>query len=285
MKYVVTGGNGFLGRHVNTELEHAGHEVISLDLRSGSDERHIAVDLGSVTLKHLGDLIPEVDWIIHLASVVNFTPTFDRKLFEANVLGTLKIAELAREKNAKVIFISSVAVHPSGDTSLGASSPINPSQPYGLSKWLGEQILESLGVPAVVVRLAGIIGAYGPAHLRLNTAIRDAALNGTVPTITGKGNGRRNYIYVRDAARAIRTISEESIGGLHYYGGPEPITIAEMATQICSTFLGGADPHFSNGAEAPDQLVEVSRQLPGPRSFRLALEDMQREYNANRVSF
>lgn len=285
MKFIVTGGNGFLGHHVVHELEGAGHDVVSLDMHAGPRQKQVLVDLGAVKVEQLRSVLPDADWIVHLASMVNFDSEFNAALFETNVLGTLKIAELAHERNTKLVFISSVAVHQSINSQLGVATPISPSQPYGLSKWLGEQILDCLDIPCTIIRLAGIIGANGPAHLRLNTAIREAATKRIVPTVTGKGTAMRNYIFVKDVALAIRAISEKNIGGVHYYGGPEPIPITDMARQICEVFLHKQELQFHDGEEARDQLVEVSAQLPVPRTFRRALEDMKIDYDANSISF
>ena len=284
MDILITGAGGFLGRRVASRFRARSHKVLGLDVPGSPGHIELAIDLARVSAAEFERLVPAIDAVVHLASIVDFAPEFSARLNEVNVLGTQKVARLAGTRKALMIFTSSVSVHAVAEASIGRETPVSPSQPYGVSKWLGERIVEESGAKSLILRPAGMIGYHGPSHLRFNRTIHAAATEGTIPVVMGRGAGRRNYAYVGDVADAIVEAAERGTQGLEYYGGRDPLSVAEMARQICDVFLPGRTPRFEEGPEATDQIVEVSRNLKTPRTFNEALSEMKEEYAANRAA-
>jgi len=218
MRVLVTGGAGFLGSHVVQELLLSGHEPVVLDNLTTGFAANTPVGVPLIRADVRDDLTellaanrPHV--VIHLAAQVSVPlsvqdPGND---LAVNVNGTVNVMEAAaRQGVRKVISVSSAAVygHPQR-LPLTEASPTLPLAPYGLSKLTAEQYVRLLGalrgIAYTIIRPANIYGprqvcsgegAVVPAFLERMRAGRD-------PVIHGDGSQTRDFIYVRDIARAI----------------------------------------------------------------------------------
>jgi UDP-glucose 4-epimerase len=277
---LITGATGFLGRYTVKAFVDSGYEIVALKRKPGelSGASSVQVDFDDVTqCKKLFTISP-CNVIIHLASHVDFSPRAEESsFFPTQVLATTILASLARRWNAHFVFSSGVIVH--GDKSIiYKDSDIDPTNTYGQMKYLAELILKSAGVRHTILRFGGIFGLAGPRHLGLNVAIRDALENKKVPRIYGAGAGRRNYIYVKDAARAVVTAAEKKIVGTHLIAGKEVLSIAEMLHTLTSTIFIDEDPRIiPNGKSSPDQVIQPSTSFQAGSTFSEALEDILKD--------
>jgi UDP-glucose 4-epimerase len=275
----LTGATGFLGRHVLVSLREAGWNVLCGARQSVNLEQQTAVvqfDLAEPEAILGLARAHRADAIVHLACDVGFDASADdARLFVPNVLATGCIAYLAREWGARMLFTSSVLVHGTRSERIAPDTAIAPDTPYGRSKLLGEELIARAGIEHVLLRIGGIFGANGPAHLGLNRAICDA-LNGRAPVQVGDGQARRNYIYVKDAAAAIVFALERRLKGPLYVAGTEILSVREMLHAICDRILPGTQPALRDGPPAADQVVHPSKDLPATRLFRDALEDIRK---------
>lgn len=275
---LLTGATGFLGRHTVRALEESGWEVIRC-VRAGAPHpggvQTVECDLND--LAGILALEPQYrpDAVVHLACHVGWDGSNDERLFVPNVLATGCFAHLARAWGAKLIFASAAIVHGSRSEKIGSDSPVEPDSPYGRSKALGETLIRASGAEYSILRIAGMFGCDGPGHLGLNRAIDDA-LRGIPPTQIGDGRGLRNYVYVRDVAKAIVAALRANAGGTYLVAGSEVLSIRNMLEAVCETFLPGMHPTIRPGAEAADQIVSPSPALPATRTFREALLDIHR---------
>src|SRR4030042_1189572 len=181
MKVLCTGGAGFLGSNLVQTLVQRGDQVTVLDdfsagklsnLESVIDR--VNVVRGSVTdLELLRKLTSETDIIFHLAvqclMVCNENPILAH---EVNDKGTFNVCQAAKEKNNKLIYISSSEIYGTSQYSpMDEKHPTNPQSIYGLTKLVGEQYVQLFnkiyGVPAVIIRP---FNAYGPNHREDNYA-------------------------------------------------------------------------------------------------------------------
>jgi UDP-glucose 4-epimerase len=274
----LTGATGFLGRRALVALQEAGWTVLCGVRSPGKLEPGThAVQLDLTDPPAIFDLARRyrAEAVVHLACDVGFDAhAHDARLFVPNVLATGCVAFLAREWGARMLFSSGGLVHGVRAERLAPDAPIAPDTPYGRSKLLGEELIEVSGVERVILRIGGIFGAGGPRHLGINRAIDDA-IEGRPPTLVGDGNARRNYVYVKDAASAIVFALESRLTGTHYLAGAEVLSVREMLHAICDTLLPGVSPATRDGPPAADQVVQPSRELPAPRSFRAALDDIR----------
>ena len=234
MRYLVTGGAGFIGSNTVDELVRRGHDVVVLDdLSTGKIENlsHVEPQVEflqeSITnLEKLRGACRGIDYVIHLAARTSVPQSMadPRDTNHVNVDGTLNVLLAARDAKVKrVIFAGSTAVY--GNTTILPTSedvPPAPISPYGASKLAGEiygQVFSrSFGLEFVPLRYFNVFGprqdpgsAYSGVLSRFNAALHA----GEQPVIFGDGEQSRDFVYVGNVAEAILLACEaEGAAGL-----------------------------------------------------------------------
>lgn len=275
---LVTGATGFIGQATVLALAEAGWQVAtgSRSVIEPTAKGVVSLDLSEpAALLALAKRV-RFDAIVHLGARIGWTGEVDAELFVPNVLATGCLAYLASYWDARLIFASAAIVHGIRKEKIEADSPIFTDTAYAKSKWLGEQLLTASNVKHCILRIAGVFGCGGPAHLALNRAI-EGAIKGELPIQIGSGNALRNYIYVKDVAHAIAYVLQEHVAGVHLLAGGEVLSVREMLQAVCDTFLSRGNPVIKDGPEAMNQIVKPSIVLPASRKFREALIDIYRE--------
>ena len=221
MRYLVTGGAGFIGSNTVDELVRRGHDVVVLDdLSSGKTEnlagvrRSIEFMHHSITdLDRVRDACRGVDYVIHLAA----RPSVPRSVKDpletnrVNVDGTLKVLVAARDAKVKrVVFAGSSSVY--GETPTLPKREIMPPipiSPYGLSKLTGEmygQVFHRVyGLEFVSLRYFNVFGPrQDPAspYSGVLSLFNAALLRGTRPTVNGDGEQSRDFTYIANVVQA-----------------------------------------------------------------------------------
>jgi nucleoside-diphosphate-sugar epimerase len=273
---LVTGATGFIGRATVAALSGAGWTVTQGSRSSGANTARDTVNLDLADASTVLALAKgsRFDAIVHLGAHVGLSETTEATMFAPNILSTGCLAYLANLWDAHMLYSSTAIVHGVRCARIEQDSPLSTDTAYARSKWLGEQLLTASGAQHCVLRIAGVFGSTGPAHLGLNRAI-DGATKGESPVQVGDGRALRNYIYVKDVAQAIVHAVEERLSGAHLLAGHEIVSLGEMLQQVCDTFMPGSHPVSKDGPQATDQLVTPSSSLPMTRSFREALIDIR----------
>lgn len=219
MRVLVTGGAGFIGSHVVEAYIAAGHDIIIVDdLSSGKREnlhpqaRFVHADIQDPAVRQL-IVREQVEVVNHHAAQMDVRRSVADPLFDArvNLLGLLNVLEGAREAGVKkVIFASSGgAVYGEQDVfPANEEHPTRPISPYGVSKRSGEHYLyyysAVYGIPYVALRYANVYGPrqdpHGEAGVVAIFTLR--LLSGQQPVINGDGKQTRDYVFVKDVARA-----------------------------------------------------------------------------------
>jgi nucleoside-diphosphate-sugar epimerase len=174
MRVVVTGGTGFIGRHLSRRLIQAGNEVIVLTRQASTHAaraieslRYYSVDIREPDSLRCGlNEVGPVDIVYHLAADLDYFGRLSR-LHAANVQGTEQVMRWARKLGAKkFVFTSSIeAIGPVGsqDMSAGTEPPCQPVSSYGVSKLKAErvalQLARELDINTAILRLGNV---YGP---------------------------------------------------------------------------------------------------------------------------
>lgn len=231
MKTLITGGRGFVGRHLAERLSSDGHEVESLDLAGApSNADHHECDIRDFDrlVAFLRAIKP--DWVVHLAAWSSVGRSFKNptRAFDINAQGTVNLLEAVRGLGlkAKVLIVSSAEVYGAveKDGLIGEDNPVAPVSPYALGKACAE--LSSLyyggigGVDIVIVRAFNHTGPGQTDVFALPGFARQIAEaeRGLVEPILHVGNLDvvRDFTDVRDVVRAYRMLLEEGPPGALY---------------------------------------------------------------------
>ena len=221
MRYLVTGGAGFIGSNTVDELVRRGHDVAVLDdLSSGKIENLARVRARIEFMEHsitdldrVREACRGVDYVIHLAA----RPSVPRSVKDpletnrVNVDGTLTVLVAARDAKVKrVVFAGSSSVY--GETPTLPKREIMPPapiSPYGLTKLTGEmygQVFQRVyGLEFVSLRYFNVFGPrQDPAspYSGVLSLFNAALLRGTRPTVNGDGEQSRDFTYVANAVQA-----------------------------------------------------------------------------------
>ena len=234
MKCIVTGAAGFIGSHLCDILLLKGHEVIAIDdlstgrlsnLSSASKSPKFSLVNACITqLDKSSTKFKEVDWIFHLAGRADLVPSIQNPddYFKVNVQGTFTMVELARAIGAKkFLYAASSTCYGIADiVPTPENFPCTPRHPYGLTKYLGEQIVmhwsQVYKIPAITLRLFNVYGprsrttgAYGAVFgVFLKQKLANKAF-----TVVGDGKQTRDFTFVTDIAAAFVKAAESKVYG------------------------------------------------------------------------
>jgi GDP-4-dehydro-6-deoxy-D-mannose reductase len=241
----VTGGGGFVGRHLAAHLESQGDEVTSVDLE---------VDVADPGAVSAAVAAARPGAIYHLAALshVGDSWEFPLEVLRVNVLGTAAVLSAARalDDPPVVLVISSAEVYGAvteGELPLGEAAPIRPVSPYAASKAAAEvlalQAARGYGQPVVVVRPFNHIGpgqAPSFAVSALARRIVEAERTGADHISVGTLSARRDYTDVRDVVRAYRAlVTGGRRGEVYNVCSGQDVAVAEVAERLCR--LAGRD--------------------------------------------
>ncbi len=251
MKVLVTGGAGFIGSHIVETLQSEA-EVIALDnLRSGNlsnlDGLKVEFVNGDIRDREVvRKCMTGVDYVFHLAALISVPESMDNPLecVDINNRGMLIVLEEAARAGVKMLcFSSSCAVY--GDNPISPKvetlSP-EPKSPYAVSKLDGEYycgIFRDTGkLKTACLRYFNVFGprqspesAYAAA---IPIFVSKAVKNETI-TIYGDGEQTRDFIYVKDIAKANIYLAKNAITGVHNAGYGRQTTIKSLAEKIISS--------------------------------------------------
>lgn len=273
MKYVVTGGAGFIGHHLTKRLVEDGHEVRVVDnFESGKRERLPGgIALFEVDIRRLEDLRPAMDGadgVFHLAALprVQYSIEHPIESHETNINGTLNVLLAAKDAGVKrLVYSASSSAYGNAEVmpSHEGLKP-NPLSPYGLQKFVGEEysrlFAQFFGIQTVSLRYFNVFGPGMSADGAYATVIaiflrqRQA---GQPLTITGDGEQRRDFTHVRDVVRAnILAMQSESVGKgeVINIGAGNNHSVNEVAALV-----GGPVTHLKPRVEPLATLADCSK--------------------------
>ena len=226
MNILVTGGSGFIGRNLVKLLKEEGNTVATLDIRDKNSvaDYHIISDVRNLHM--VQNACKGMDYVFHLAAVTS-PPEFENPLgegYSVNVLGTYNVlASSATNGVKRVILASSSSVYGSISEPAKEDSPVNSfSNLYPLSKKINEMTARfflSHYLETISLRYFNTYGigenskgAYSSVIWKFIKSISE----GKTPEIFGDGRQSRDFIYVRDVARASWLALEKGKPGETY---------------------------------------------------------------------
>jgi nucleoside-diphosphate-sugar epimerase len=253
MKYIVTGGAGFIGSHIVEELAEQQHEVVIFDnLFSGKMEniqpflkkKDISFVEGTITdLPLLKKNFEEADGIFHEGAIASVPLSITNPLAtnETNITGTLNVLIAARDCGVrKVLFASSSSIY--GKTpSLPQHENMIPNvlSPYAVSKLTGEHYMkvfsEIYGLKTLSLRYFNVFGPRQDPNSEYAAVIPKfitKILRHESPTIFGDGRQTRDFTYVKDVVQANVRAMESNAQGMFNVAYSKRIDLNELANMI-----------------------------------------------------
>ncbi len=283
MKFVVTGGAGFIGSHLVKYLLNQNYEITVVDNLctgrlenlSGFDDKINFHNLDILELNELRKIVKDSDGIFHQAALTSVQESYlqKEKYHSVNVDGTENIFKLAKEFKIKVIYASSSSVygHP---TSIPIKEDFsrNPINPYGTTKLEDEILAEhysNSGVEIIGLRFFNVygIGQTGD-YAGVITKFNESIQAGKSPTIFGDGSHVRDFVSVEDVAKAnLLAMQSDFNNGFVNIGTGITTSIAELANLMIKLSNKTLKPIFTDLPEgdvkASQADVNLAKKLIG----------------------
>ena len=275
MRFVVTGGAGFIGSNIVKSLIQNKHDVVVIDnLHTGKKENldpiyeNIEFHLEDIRNKEkLQKIIKNCDGIFHQAALTVVPESFEipDEYNDVNVTGTKNIFEIAKEKDLKVVYASSSSIY--GNVKkipISENFPKNPINPYGKTKLDTEFLAEkfsSIGCSIIGLRYFNVygIGQTG-SYAGVITKFMNALSEKKSPIIFGDGSQIRDFIFVKDVEKANLSVMDSDINSTFLnVGTGKTISIKKLAEIMIHLYELDLTPIFQN--PLPGDVAESQAQI------------------------
>ena len=254
MKFLVTGGAGFVGRHLVAKLLHDGHNITIFDNFSSSSKNDVIHLLENGVNLVTGDILDydlllksmaNHDFVIHLAAQTSVSESIANPKTTVDIIvnGTVNVLKSCVKTNVKgLISTSTAAVYGSSPTPISETSQPNPISSYGASKLVTEYNLQAFsrffGLNCISLRLFNV---YGNGQSSEAVVIRKFLKNISkdLPLeIFGDGTQTRDFVHISDVIQAfycaIKNI-EAKRGEVYNIGSGKSASINELASLLISS--------------------------------------------------
>jgi dTDP-glucose 4,6-dehydratase len=252
LRYVISGGAGFIGSHMCEYLLEKGHSVLALDnLITGSEENidhlrsHPNFEMRRADVTRMTNVSGPVDAVVHMASLASPKDYLDHPIetLESGSTGTRNMLDLAREHDASFLLTSTSECygdpleHPQRESYWGNVNPVGIRSCYDESKRYAEALTMAYHrTYGVKTNIARIFNTYGPRMQlkdgRVVPAFLDQVLNGEPLTVFGTGSQTRSFCYVSDLVHGLFLLSQSAERYPVNLGNPREMTILEFADCI-----------------------------------------------------
>lgn len=291
MRYLITGGAGFVGSHLAEALLARGDEVIVLDDLSAGRRENLAgildgpdcrLVVGSAACQELvAELLSGCDSVLHLAAAVGVRRTLEEPLdsLETNLATTRAVLAAAAQQHKKVLLASSSEVYgrsarlpftEDDDLMFGSTERLRGA--YGCVKALGEwharAFAAQCGLRFVVARLFNTVGPrQSGLHGMVLPRFVDQALRGEPITVYGSGRQTRCFAHVRDVVSALLLLLDEprAVGGVFNVGSDDEVSIRSLAECVRSAVGTHVPIEHVPYASVHPELDDIPRRVPSLR--------------------
>jgi len=262
---LVIGSEGNIGAPLVQHLKAAGYDVLESDIRPGWRDRFVMADVN-----HPVDLLPAFDWrpdVVFLLSAMVSRVTCEQAsslAIATNLGGVNNVLQLAKRAGARVVFFSTSEVYGPGlDRMDEAEAHPRPNNRYGLSKLLGEQLVEyevrTHGLAAVSLRPFMIydenedLGDHRSAMIRFTSDLAQGK-----PIDVHRGSAR-SWLHISDAVRAIEAAAHVTEYAVINIGHPDVVPIATLAEMVRHEL--DAPPALIREIDLPERMTSIKRPV------------------------
>ena len=248
MKYVITGGAGFIGSHITKALVEQGHNVTILDNLNTGKEKNLELIKEKINFvkgdildnKLLEEIMVDIDGVFHQAALASVQDSFSKpdEYHDVNVNGTENILKLAKKNDFKVVYASSSSVYGNPEKiPIEESDSKNPINPYAKTKLRKEELAvkySKIGVKVIGLRYFNVFGkGQSEEYAGVLKLFLERIRDGLPPKINGDGTQFRDFVFVEDVAEAnIMSMKSEVNHEFFNVGTNTSITILDLAKTI-----------------------------------------------------
>jgi len=277
MKYLVTGGAGFIGSYITKRLVEEEEQVVVIDNLNTGKEKNLEsikdkIDFvkGDILDKNLlEDITRNIDGVFHQAALASVQDSFSKpdEYYNVNVNGTENILELAKKNNFKVVYASSSSIYgnpkriPTEESD--EKNPINPYAKTKLEKEELAKIYSKMGVKVIGLRYFNVFGKgqskeYAGVLKLFLERIRDKS----PPKINGDGTQARDFVHVSDVVNSnIMSMNSDINHAFFNVGTGTSITILDLAKTIIKSSGLNLEPIFGPALKGDVQKTTANIDL------------------------
>jgi UDP-glucose 4-epimerase len=268
---LVTGGSGFIGRHVVDTLAAAGASVRVVDLQPHPDPE-VEIVIGDIADASTIDAAYDggIDYVVHLAAVTSVLKSIQQPelTYQTNVAGTHRVLEGAREAAVKAFVLASTnaVTGPMDDPKITERARLRPLTPYGASKAAAEMMMSAYtavyGVRCTAIRLTNVYGLGMQAKDSIVARLMRAIRLGNGFEVYGDGLQVRDYVNVTDVVSAATlALTDRRWSGPVVIGYGESISVLDVIDEVLA--VTGAELSVSHGTaragEMPAVIVDTAK--------------------------
>jgi UDP-glucose 4-epimerase len=282
MKYLVTGGAGFIGSNIVDFLLNEGHEITVVD--NESSDAHEQFYWNDKASNHKVDicdydkllsLMTGVDVIFHLAAEARIQPAILNPIHatKVNVVGTCNVLQAAREAGVKRVIYSSTssAYGLKNKIPLREDMPKDCLNPYSVSKTAGEELCSMyynlFGLETVIFRYFNVYGEHQPTKGQYAPVIGlflKQKCNGLPMTVVGDGLQTRDYTHVSDVVKAnylaATTANKQALGQIFNVGTGKNYSVLDLAKMIEGEYVH-IPPRVGESRETLADITKIKKYL------------------------
>ena len=260
MKYVVTGGAGFIGSHITKKLVERGDVVTVIDNMNTGKEKNLEPVIDKISfvkgdvldIELLEGITKNVDGVFHQAALASVQDSFNEpdEYHNVNVNGTENVLKLSKKYGFKVVYASSSSVYGNPvRIPIKESDDKNPINPYAVTKLKKEELAikySRMGVSVIGLRYFNVFGKgqskeYAGVLKLFLERIRDKL----PPKINGDGMQFRDFVHVSDVVNAnLMSMDSDITHEFFNVGTNTTITIIDLAKTIIECSGLNIEPIF-----------------------------------------
>ena len=275
MKYVVTGGAGFIGSHLTEKLIKQGDVVTVLDNLNTGKEKNIEtvkekiefVKGSILDTKLLEEITKDMDGVFHQAALASVQDSFTKpdEYYDINVNGTENIFKLSKKYGFKIVYASSSSVYGNPiRIPIKESDDKNPINPYAETKLKGEELAiqySKMGVNVIALRYFNVFGKrQSKEYAGVIKLFLERIRNKLAPKINGDGTQSRDFVHVDDVVNAnIMSMNNDVAHEFFNVGTNSSITVLDLAKTVIEASGLDVEPIFGPAldGDVPKSMANV----------------------------
>ena len=265
MKYVVTGGAGFIGSHLTEKLIEQGDQVTIIDNLNTGKEKNLEYVREKIDFvkgdildeKLINEITQDVNGVFHQAALASVQDSFTKpdKYHEVNVIGTRNIFESSKKNNFKVVYASSSSIYGNPERiPIKETDAKNPFNPYAETKLKAEELAikyAEMGSKIIGLRYFNVFGKrQSKEYAGVIKLFLEQIKKKQPPTVNGNGTQSRDFVHVSDVVNAnILSMTSNIKHAFFNVGTNSSITILDLAKTIIDASGLNLEPKFRDALE------------------------------------